>query len=195
MFLNGYGGFVSPAGMGVLAGGIVAAVASMSVLCVGLVVLLVIGKWFTYRKMGIPGWKSIIPFYNDYALADRVSDDGIAAWFVICDAVCCVASVLLDDAHAGSAASALLGLLTLVSGIAVIVLTCVVYHRVAQGFGHNDGYTVGLVLLPVVFFPILGFSDHESFDGTLVSPDGGERPDASQSQSGQRQGDGGAGQD
>lgn len=168
MFINGYGGFVPSFGMGMLAGGMLAAATFMCVLSIALCVLLIVGRWFTYKKMGIPGWKSIIPFYNDYVLAEKVSDDGIAAWFVLCDAVCCLCSVMLSGAVSGSMAESVLAFLSLVSGIAAIVLACVVYHRLSQGFGHGAGYTVGLVLLGVVFFPILGFSNGETFDAARI---------------------------
>ena len=31
-----------------------------------------VGSWFTFKKMGLPGWKGIIPFYNYYVLFDTV---------------------------------------------------------------------------------------------------------------------------
>lgn len=177
MFINGYYGFVPSVGM--LAGGIFAATAFTCVFSLALCVLVIVGRWFTYRKMRMPGWKSIIPFYNDYVLADKVSNDGIAAWFVLCDAVCCLTTVMLSGAVSGSMAESVLTFLALVSGIAALVLTCVVYHRVSQGFGHDAGYTVGLVLLPVVFFPILGFSNGEAFDAARIpSEDDVQKPSA-----------------
>lgn len=171
MFINGYHGFISPVGVGMLTHGVFTVIAFAYLLSIALCVLTIVGRWFTYRKMGMPGWKSIIPFYNDYVLADTVSDDGIAAWLVLCDAVCCLTTVMLSDITSGSMAEDILAFLAMVSGIAAVVLTCVVYHRVSQGFGHDAGYTVGLVLLPVVFFPILGFSNNEAFDATRIPSD------------------------
>lgn len=178
MFINGYYGFVPS--IGVLAGGIFAATAFTCVFSLALCVLVIVGRWFTYRKMGMPGWKSIIPFYNDYVLADKVSNDGIAAWFVLCDAVFCLTTVMLSGVSSrGSMAGMVLTCLSTLSAIATIVLMCVVYHRVSQGFGHDAGYTVGLVLLPVVFFPILGFSNDEAFDAARIpSDDDVQKPSA-----------------
>ena len=34
----------------------------------GLTALLFISRWFLFKKMGMPGWKGIIPFYSDYVL-------------------------------------------------------------------------------------------------------------------------------
>ena len=33
-----------------------------------------VGLWFTFRKMGLPGWKGIIPFYNYYVICEKVWD-------------------------------------------------------------------------------------------------------------------------
>lgn len=42
-----------------------------------------------------------------------------------------------------------------------IVLTVLVWHGVSRGFGHGAGFTVGLVLLPFLFVPILGFGQSQ----------------------------------
>jgi len=40
-----------------------------------------------------------------------------------------------------------------------IVISIMVYHQLSLSFGKDTGFTVGLVLLGIVFFPILAFSD------------------------------------
>ncbi len=37
--------------------------------------------------------------------------------------------------------------------IAIILIT----HKISQVFGHGVGFTLGLIFLPVIFWPILGF--------------------------------------
>ena len=188
MFVNCYDGFISPVGVGMLAGGAFAVATFMYFVSIALGVLEIVARWFTYKKMGVPGWKSIIPFYNDYVLADKVSDDGVAAWFVLCEAVLCLSTVMLSGVSSrGSMAGMVLTCLSMLSAIATIVLMCVVYHRLSQGFGHGAGYTVGLILLPFVFFPILGFSRAESFDAARIPEDDGEpAPSASADDSGEK---------
>lgn len=39
-----------------------------------------------------------------------------------------------------------------------IVIMIIVYDRLAKSFGKESAFTVGLVLLGIVFFPILAFS-------------------------------------
>jgi hypothetical protein len=49
-------------------------------------------------------------------------------------------------------------LLMLIPGVN-IVMAIIVYHNLSLSFGKTAGFTVGLVLLPFVFFPILAFGE------------------------------------
>ena len=42
-----------------------------------------------------------------------------------------------------------------------IVIMIIVMHALSKSFGQDGGFTVGLVLLGVVFIPILGFGSYE----------------------------------
>lgn len=167
-----YGDFVGPFTAGAIGGMAVVMLSFVWVVRIGLWVLEIVGKWFTYKKMGIPGWKCIIPFYNSYVLADKVDGDSLAAWYVVTEAVMVIASAFTNsDPTLESMTTGWEGLVTILGGVAAIafiVLTCVVFNRVAKGFDHDGGYTVGLVLLPFVFFPILGFGSSEDFDSERI---------------------------
>jgi hypothetical protein len=39
------------------------------------------------------------------------------------------------------------------------------YNLISKGFGKTEGFTVGMVLLPVIFWPILGFGDAQYQNG------------------------------
>jgi uncharacterized membrane protein YhaH (DUF805 family) len=40
-----------------------------------------------------------------------------------------------------------------------IVFMIIAYHGISRNFGKDAGFTVGLVLLGIIFFPILAFGD------------------------------------
>jgi hypothetical protein len=40
-----------------------------------------------------------------------------------------------------------------------IVIAVIMYHNLSLSFGKGVGFTVGLLLLPIVFLPILAFGD------------------------------------
>jgi hypothetical protein len=35
------------------------------------------------------------------------------------------------------------------------------YHAISQKFGNGVGFTLGLIFLPFIFFPILAFGDYK----------------------------------
>ncbi len=45
--------------------------------------------------------------------------------------------------------------------IANIYAAIVIYHRLSVSFGKSTGFTVGMLLLPIIFWPMLGFGDAE----------------------------------
>lgn len=50
------------------------------------------------------------------------------------------------------------GLLTLIP-YAGIIWAIWIQNRLAKSFGKNEGFTVGLIFLPMIFWPILAFGD------------------------------------
>ena len=53
------------------------------------------------------------------------------------------------------------GIWTILCLIPVVNLIFVIwlYNMISKSFGHGEGFTVGLVLLGIIFWPILGFGD------------------------------------
>jgi hypothetical protein len=52
-------------------------------------------------------------------------------------------------------------LLLLLVPIVNFFIVIIVYMDLAKSFGRGLGFSLGLLLLPVIFFPILGFGDDE----------------------------------
>jgi hypothetical protein len=109
-------------------------------------ILMIVATWMIYSKAGKPGWASIIPFYSDYVLSDIVL--GNANYF-IASIVCMVAMFVFRIMGIGF-------LISLVS-LAFLVLRIYVNVKLAKAFNQGGGFAAGLVLLPVIFYPILGF--------------------------------------
>lgn len=174
------------AGVMGLIGGLVGALAVFWLILLAVLILEIVAKWMIYEKMGQAGWKSIIPFYNDFVLADTVHSRKMAIWYVVLEAALVIlqsmssfgtaaSTMAYTDAYYGSYSSAsvagglmgqslILSMLSFGVSIAVLVINIIVLNRLSKGFGHDSGFTVGLVLLGCVFFPILGFSKSEQFD-------------------------------
>lgn len=94
-------------------------------------VLIIVANWRIYEKAGKPGWTAIIPIYNVLILLEII---GKPWWWLL----------LMIFVPLGS----------LIWGIWSTNL-------LAKSFGKNEGFTVGLILLPFIFYPILGFGNAE----------------------------------
>lgn len=91
--------------------------------------------WIVFQKAGRPGWAAIVPFYNMWVLAqvgDRPGWMGLAACFCWC--VPCAGPFI------------------------ALVLMAMISFGVAGEFGRGIGFGIGLLLLPIVFYPILALS-------------------------------------
>ncbi len=148
-----------------------------------------VGSWFVFKKMGLPGWKGIIPFYNMYVLFDEVWEKKKFWNYVIYSAVLIVSAIFFSvfftfcivaglaankyDAPSGGGALviflmlltfAILFLITMiVMSVLLIVLQFKLYNRLVKCFGKGTGFAVGLLFLAPVFMMILGFDRSRYF--------------------------------
>lgn len=104
-----------------------------------LVIVLIAAYWRIYEKAGKPGWASLIPIYNVIVLLEIV---GKPWWWLF----------LMIFVPGGS----------LIWGIWTTNL-------LSKSFGKTEGFTVGLLLLSVIFYPILAFGNAE-YKGPAGAP-------------------------
>ena len=98
---------------------------------VALIVLMIAAQWKIFEKAGQPGWAAIVPFYNTYVLIVEVCKLP-PVWFWL---------LLVPCANI----------------VAAFYVIFVVPFKLAEKFGKDAGFGVGLLLLGIVFYPILGF--------------------------------------
>lgn len=138
----------------------------------------------TFERIGLAWWKALIPFYGVYALIKKVWDEKNAKtylWLSIAGCSACMIALLMliptlvtvvaarGDTHvalvsglAGMGFASLLVMVGFVLAIIAIVWKIRAYARLSKMCGHGDGFTVGLVLVPVVFFAILAFEKRDN---------------------------------
>ncbi|MDR0953863.1 MAG: DUF5684 domain-containing protein [Rikenellaceae bacterium] len=131
--------------------------------------LMLVSLWRLFVKMGQPGWKGIVPFYNLWTAIKVLKKPVRWFWIVVGAYLLCRilslvmlvgAVTLIEESSSGAILSVLVfSLLCLVAAIVWLVYWILLMRAWARSFGHGDGFTVGLVLLPVVFLPILAFGD------------------------------------
>ena len=126
-----------------------------------------VGRWLVFKKMGLPGWKGIIPFYSEAVLFKTVwTIKMFWAYFSLffCYLMICAAVFALGISgwlyNRGGTVTVLLFLLTIfvLWGIlaAIFVILFKMNNRLARAFGRIPGFAVGLTFIPPVFFIILG---------------------------------------
>lgn len=146
-FLNNIGG--APATESAVTLAVMCVLAFLALAVAVMVVLTIIGQWKTAKKLGGKGWSQVIPVYRDYEMA-RAAGCAVemTVAYTALGAVC-----LLGQVFSGNEA---MGMLAGFAFIPTVVLGILVARQVARRFGKGAGFTAGLVLVPYVFYMILG---------------------------------------
>ena len=115
-----------------------------------------IAKAMMFLKAKRKSWAAVIPFYSDYVIFDIATGKGFLGiicafiwylvWFLpICEIIC----------------NCDISLLKIFVPCARFVLMVFMSFKLAKKFGKGIAFGFGLLLLPFVFYPILGFGESE----------------------------------
>lgn len=138
-----------------------------------------IGCWFTFKKMDLPGWKGIIPIYNIYVLFEELWEikyfwRGIiyaavfAVSFIIGEILFAIGGIFsytpYPDYSLATTSIVLLiiGIMFFVAALVTLIMSFVVffkiYHKTAKAFGLKTAWVWGMIFVPYIIFPIIGFN-------------------------------------
>ena len=123
-----------------------------SLIQVVIILLNIIGLFKIYQKMGKPGWKGIIPFYNMYGLYDELWDKKYFWGYLLAQAV------MLNPS---SPSSLLFSVADLVLSVAMIVVVMKLYIKLAKAFGKGTGFGVLTFFFAPICLAVLGFGSAE----------------------------------
>lgn len=122
--------------------------------------LSLIGKYFIFEKMGMPGWKSLIPIYSDYLLFRELIGAGYF-WGYIASALLAGSCSALVTIGLVSGVMEFLFIITAVAACTVtIAIQIKLAHSLSKSFGHGIGYTFGLVFIEPIMLMILGLGNN-----------------------------------
>lgn len=127
----------------------------LAIFYIGIIVLMVAAQWKIYVKAGEEGWASLIPIYNLIVMLRiiRRPPNWIIRYLVV------IGVIILGGVFLGLESFLIGGLLYGVGIIGIIVLSIMDVNKLSLAFGKDSGFTVGLIFLPFIFYPILGFGD------------------------------------
>lgn len=120
---------------------------------VGITLLNIIGLYRVFQKMGMPGWKGLIPLYNTFKLYSTLWDSKLF-WVGLVAALCINLPVNEES-------PIFLSLLVLVMAVVSIVLTLKLYIRLAHAFGKGTFFGVLTCFFSPICLAILGFGGAE----------------------------------
>lgn len=143
-------------------------ISTVSIYFVIFYVLFIIAGWRIFEKAGEKGWKALIPLYNMYIMYKIV---GMKNWFWGMIALTVIVSTITTiDGFVGLTSIKDVELQTfdfqghLVTFITLLInffiniyVLCVYGWRTSKIFGHGKGWATGLVILPNIFWLMLGF--------------------------------------
>ena len=174
-------------------------------LSLAITVFTIVCMWMVFEKLGIEGWKCLIPFYNAYVLFKRIYST--SAFFI--GLVASLVMIFSTVALATTAFAGLAGLLDIfgtfreitvgsvliptiliiIAAIVLLVLEVMLNIKLSQAFGKSGAYAVGLIFLTPIFLGILAFDSNcqpvemqpadASTDGSAGSPSADQPDNAS----------------
>ncbi len=155
-----------------------------NIIKIALAILSVIGLWKMYYKAGENEWGAIIPFYNKYLLF-KISDMknwywpylalsiiyfiDLIALFIFLFAAFAAGISGHSDYEMIKEACGVAVLIFIVVAILIFILTIARNIKLVQNFHLNGLWVVGLILLPGVFYMIIGCSGKIHFKDRLPS--------------------------
>ena len=120
----------------------------------------VVAKWKVFKKMGEPGWKSLIPFYSSYIIYKRVWNTDMYWLTLLLFVATEICSTMLLYGT-GSTTSMLFQAGEILFALAAFVMSVIKIYRLAKAFHHGVGYTLGLLFLDPFFMMGLGYGRSE----------------------------------
>jgi hypothetical protein len=113
------------------------------------IALMIICQWIVFAKARQPGWAVLIPVYGLIIFLKLIGRPvSWIAWFLQLFVFLIFAAVF---------PGIITGLLFFLSAVSGLVFAIISTNDLSKSFGKGAGFTVGLIFLPFVFYPILAF--------------------------------------
>ena len=102
-------------------------------------IVAIVGMWKMFEKAGEPGWKAIIPFYNEYILCDKVMKN---PWYWL---------------------RLFVVIIPLIGWIAFFYFQYQIGKATAKAYGQPESWAWGYTFVSPIFYCITGFGQYQYF--------------------------------
>lgn len=147
-----------------------------------IIVVGIIAEFKLFQKMRLPMWYAIIPFWSSYTMAKAVSNKNsklpislLAVNLLSAIAIGALSCLVTMQANIQTTSTQAIvnipgvipmSLLIFALTIVLTIQSIMLYHRTSKAFGHGTGYTILLILFPLIMTMVLAFGS-----STYTSPD------------------------
>lgn len=122
------------------------------IIALAIIIFSLVCMWKIFEKMGTAGWKAIIPIYNSYCLYSKIWE---TKYFWISFALGIVGTIAPYNGNV------FFTILKLAISVATIVFYILTQIHFAKAFQQGIAFSIGLIILPIVFNAILAFGKME----------------------------------
>lgn len=119
---------------------------------IAVIVLQIIGLWKMFEKAGEEGWKAIIPVYNKIVLCKLV---GITPWWLLIIGILYILCFM-------PFINIIIFLPTFASIYYFIIILAI---STARSYGKHEAWAVGIIFVPWLFYPMIGFKKETKYIG------------------------------
>lgn len=112
-------------------------------------------QWIIFQKAGQAGWKSLIPIYDTFVMLRIIQRPQWWGYLIVgISIIQVILSAMLDG---GNNESTSLQVISSIAALVAFIYSVRITHGLSRSFGHGAGFTLGLMFLPYIFYPILAF--------------------------------------
>ena len=137
-----------------VAAGALGAVIGVGLVALAIAIFVIVCTWKIYVKMGAPGWASIIPYYTNWVLCEKVWGNALVSLAIIVPGVI---NMVVD-----------LGGLATVLSLITVVTSLITNWKMCKGFGKGTGFCIANIFFAPITMAILAFGKDE-FVGPAVN--------------------------
>lgn len=130
-------------------------------------VIEIIARIKIFQKIGIDAWKAIIPFYSDYALAEKVWDTK----FIVLSWIVMAASIFSTYLTGIKFIGIIFRLLSMILPFVSLAIRFRFYQWTGRAFNKSNGFIIGMFILPIVFDTMLGFNADKYVNNMYLESD------------------------